>query len=255
VNKKRQLKEQWSKDPLLHTPIFAKTMARDRFLVILSMLHFADNEKQVQGDRLYKVCEVLAKNKQTFVAQFLPFEDLVIDESMVLFKGRLMFKQYIRTTRHKSGIKLYVLCDCETRYVLHFIVYTGAQTEMESIPKLAVSSGIVATLMKPYLNKGHSLYTDNYYTSPTLSAFLFDCKTDSCGTVRLNRKCMPVLQKKLIRGQTESLASHKMHTVKWRDHREVIVLTTMQGDVMVTLNKKDRKTRVCEEAAVCYRLQ
>jgi hypothetical protein len=54
-------------------------MARDRFLVlvILSMLHFADNERQVQG--LYKAPEVLAKIKQTFVAQFSPFQDLVID--------------------------------------------------------------------------------------------------------------------------------------------------------------------------------
>jgi hypothetical protein len=85
-NRKRQLKEQWSKDPLLHTPIFGKTMARDRFLVILSMLHFAD-EKQVQSDRIYKVRVVLAKIKQTFVAQFSPFQNLVIDESMVLFKG------------------------------------------------------------------------------------------------------------------------------------------------------------------------
>jgi hypothetical protein len=56
------------------------------------MLHIADNEKQVQGDRLYKVREVLAKIKQTFMAQFSPFQDLVIDESMVLFEGRLMFK-------------------------------------------------------------------------------------------------------------------------------------------------------------------
>jgi hypothetical protein len=98
-----------------------------------------------------------------------------------------MFKQYIKSKRHKFGIKLYVLCDCETGYVLDFIVYKGAQTEMESIPELGVSGGIVATLMKPYLSKGHSLYTDNYYTSPTLSAYLFDCKTNSCGTVRLHR--------------------------------------------------------------------
>jgi hypothetical protein len=69
-NRKWQLKEQWSKDPLFHTPIFGKTMARDRFLVVLSTLHFTDNKKQVQGDCLYKVHEVLAKIKQTFVAQF-----------------------------------------------------------------------------------------------------------------------------------------------------------------------------------------
>jgi hypothetical protein len=217
-------------------------MARDRFLVTLSMLHFADNEKQVQGDLLYKVREVLTKIKQTFIAQFSPFQDLVIVESMVLFKGRLMFKQYIETKIHKFGIKLYMLCDCETGFVLDLIVYTGAQTEMESVPELGVSGGIVATLMKPYLNKGHS-YADNYYTSPTLSASLFDCKTNSCGTVRLNRKCMPVLRRKLTRGRTESLASQEMLAVKWRDHREVTVLTTVHRNVMVTLNKKDRKTQ------------
>jgi hypothetical protein len=127
--------------------------------------------------------------------------------------------------------------------VLDFIVYTGAQTEMESVPELGVSGGIVATLMKLYLNKGHSLYTDNYYTSPTLSAYLFDHKTDSCGTVQLNRKCMPVLQKKLTRGQTESLANQELLAVKLRDRREVTVLTTMHRDVMVTLNKEDRNTQ------------
>jgi hypothetical protein len=51
---------------------------------------------------------------------------------------------------------------------------------------------------------------------------------------------MPVLRKKLTRSQTESLASQEMLAVKWRDRREVTVLTTMHRDVMVTLNKKDR---------------
>jgi hypothetical protein len=71
----------------------------------------------------------------------------------------------------------------ETGYVLDFIVYTSAQMEMESIPELGVSGATVATLMKLYFSKGHSLYTDSYYTSTTLSAYLFHCKTDSCGTV------------------------------------------------------------------------
>jgi hypothetical protein len=34
-----------------------------------------------------------------------------------------------------------------------------------------------------------------------------------------------------------------MLAVKWRDRREIIMLTTMHRDVMVTLNKKDRKTQ------------
>jgi hypothetical protein len=64
------------------------------------------------------------------MAQFSPFQDLLIDQSMVLFKGRLMFKQYIKTKRHKFGINLYMLCDSETCDVLDFIVYTGTQMKM-----------------------------------------------------------------------------------------------------------------------------
>lgn len=44
-NKKRDMKLQWSTDPLLHTPIFGKIMSRDRFFTILSMLHFSNNDE------------------------------------------------------------------------------------------------------------------------------------------------------------------------------------------------------------------
>ena len=185
-NKKRDMKQQWSTDPLLHSPIFGRTMPRDRFFSILSMLHFSNNAQNsdIPGDRLYKVREVISKIKKEFTHMFLPFENLVIDESMVLFKGRLIFKQYIKTKRHRFGIKLFVLCDCETGYILDYIVYTGSQTEIDHVETLGVTGSVVTTLMKPYLNKGHTLYTDNYYTSPTLSVYLRNRKTNSCGTVR-----------------------------------------------------------------------
>ena len=242
-NKKRDLKLQWSTDPLLHTPIFGRTMPRDRFLSILSMLHLTNNEDHTpEVGRLYKVKDVLDRIKQAFKAQFSPFQDLVIDESMVLFKGRLIFKQYIKTKRHRFGIKLYVLCDCETGYVLDFIVYTGAETEMDHIPDLGASGSIVVTLMQQYLNKGHSLFTDNYYTSPTLSLYLHDKKTNSCGTVRQNRKHMPPLKNKLQKGEIQSKATDKLLGLKWQDRREVTMLTTMHKNEMVTLTKRDRKT-------------
>jgi len=44
--------------------------------------------------------------------------------------------------------------------------------------------------MKPYLNKGHSLFTDNFYTSPKLALYLHKRKINTCGTVRKNRKLM-----------------------------------------------------------------
>ena len=37
-------------------------------------------------------------------------------------------------------------------------------------------------------NKGHILFTDNYYTSPSLATHLLQNSTHLCGTVRSNRK-------------------------------------------------------------------
>jgi len=45
--------------------------------------------------------------------------------------------------------------------------------------------------MNNYLNKGFSLYMDNYYNSVTLSNTLLDLKTHTTGTLRKNRKGNP----------------------------------------------------------------
>lgn len=136
--------------------------------------------------------------QNNFKRNFYPFPNIVIDKSMILFKGRLTFKQYIRTKRHCFGIKLYALCDCETGYVLRFLVYTGKNNDKnrDNNSDLAVSSVVVIELLEPYLNKGHSFYSDNYFTSPTLENYLFEHKTNCCGTVRKNRKHMPTFEKK-----------------------------------------------------------
>jgi hypothetical protein len=92
-----------------------------------------------------------------------PGQKLCIDESLVLWKGRLAFKQYLPLKRHRFGIKIYMLVDCQTRIILDFIVYTGANTECDSF-ELGVSGDIVAQMMRPYFGKGHILYVDNWYS-------------------------------------------------------------------------------------------
>jgi len=179
-NKKLDMKDNWSNDPLLHTPIFGKIMSRDRYLLILKMIHFCNNENQVSGNRLFKLDMVLDEVKANFKAAMVPFQNLVIDKSLVLWKGRLSFKQFIKSKRHRFGIKFFVLCDVETDYILDFIIYTGAETRLKPYDKnIGVSGGVVKTLIAPYLNKGYNLYTDNWYTSPILSQYLLKKKNNS----------------------------------------------------------------------------
>lgn len=57
------------------------------------------------------------------------------------------------------------------------------------------------TLLQPYLGKGHTLITDNWYMSPHLYTLLHENKTNAFGTIRKNRRDMPHMEEKLKRGE------------------------------------------------------
>lgn len=107
------------------------------------------------------------------------------------WKGRLAFRQFIPSKRHRFGIKFFVLCDVLTGYVEDMIIYTGSSTDIQHYPGLGISGSVVMTLLAPYLSKCHVLYVDNWYSSPILFQHLLSLGTGACGTVRGHRKGMP----------------------------------------------------------------
>ena len=54
-----------------------------------------------------------------------------------------------------------------------------------------------------YFYKGHVVYIDNWYTFSTLAEFLHDRDTGMYGTVKANRKGIPKLESKLVRGEVQ----------------------------------------------------
>ena len=42
---------------------------------------------------------------------YCPTEHLAVDEVIVLYKGRVIFRQYVPKKRKRFGIKIYKLCD------------------------------------------------------------------------------------------------------------------------------------------------
>lgn len=244
-NRHLTIQEHWSTDSLLHAPIFGEVMPRDRYILLLSMLHFCNNNLQNNADKLFKIRLVIDHFRAVFKKFMKPFQNLCIDESLVLFKGRLAFKQYIKTKRSRFGIKLFVLCDTKTGYIMDFITYTGTSTELADTYNLGISGAVVTTLLSQgYLNKGHTLFVDNWYTSPNLFSVLHDNGTNACGTVRKNRKNMPQLQEKLKRGELEAkhTSQHKLLAQKWYDRRDVYTLTTMHTLSFQATGKRDHRT-------------
>ncbi|KAF3426717.1 hypothetical protein E2986_12625, partial [Frieseomelitta varia] len=171
---------------------------------------------------------------------FYPFQNICIDESLLLFKGRLSFKQFIPPKCNRFGIKSFVACDC-TGYILDMIVYSGSKTEISvSDENLSKSGNIAMTLMKDYLGKGRSLFVNNWYT-----------KTKACDTVKKNRKYIPSIQNKLQRREISFQSIESLLCMKWQDKREIWMLTSFHYTDMVDTQKVNYRTKLPTQKPTC----
>ena len=82
---------------------------------------------------------------------------MCVDESLMLWKGRLGFRQYMPKKRSRFGVKSYELCESDTGYVWDFLVYTGATTGIEE--EGGQGEKVVLTLMERLLVKNYKLYS------------------------------------------------------------------------------------------------
>ena len=165
----------------------------------MKFLHFQDNQdanynaNDPQRDRLFKVRAVLDMLKERFNNVYYPPEHITVDESLILFKGRLLFKQYIKTKRSRFGIKFFELSTADG-ILLDFIVYQGNMVTQLIEPEgedWLITERIPLTMIQPYLNKGHTLVIDNMYTTPRIAEYLLQKNTKVVGTIRPNRKNFP----------------------------------------------------------------
>lgn len=250
--KKLHYSEYWTKDKFLRTDIFGRIINRDRYVFLLRMLYFSEITTTT-FDKLVKIREFCNKLRLSFQNNFNPFCNICIDESLLLYKGRLSFKQYIPSKRNRFGIKSFILCDCKTGYVLNFIVYAGSDSNVTKITEksLGKSGEIVISLLESYLGKKHTLFVDNWYTSPALFAYLHDNMTNACGTVKRRRKDMPTMNEKLKTGEICFRSSPNMLALKWQDKREVYMLTTCHSADFVNTKKVNYRTKQVIQKPSC----
>ena len=215
---KPSLPDYWSSDNMYWTPIFSKSTICDRFYLILKFLHFNNNNDPAYDandenrDRLHKLRPFLEMARDQCKQVYQPGEYLSIDESLVLFKGRLHFKQYIRTKQACFGVKLYELTT-SNGITLDLLVYCGKRMfyNDDEHSDMPTTEWIPVVLMEPFLNKGHILHPNNYYTSPSLTTHLLENSTHLFGTIRSNRNfyCKEIVNVQLEKGTASFFrASH-----------------------------------------------
>ena len=126
-----------------------------------------------------------------FKANMKPSSNLSVDETMIGFRGRFGAKQYIPIKSTKCGVKAFTLADSLNGYILDVLLYTGADTRNPRYPDLPKPAQTVMALTKDYLNEGHTIFTDRYYTSIPLLQELESQLTSFTGTCMKNRQQIP----------------------------------------------------------------
>ena len=105
-------------------------MKRDRFSLILRFLHLNDNSKYKKKgeeghDPLFKLRPFLEPLLTQFQENYTLSKEVCVDETMIGFKGRLSFIQYMPKKPTKWGMKAFVLADSCTGYMYNWHLYTG----------------------------------------------------------------------------------------------------------------------------------
>lgn len=181
---------------LLHMPGVSEVFSQKRYKFISTVLHFCDETTAHQRDhpeydRIYKIRKLTEYLKDKFRFYYSPDIEISIDEGMIPFHGRWGSKQYHKDKPVKWGVKTWMLCDAKTGYNYNFDIYAGRDSDFDELNNLGLASAVVLKLCQPLYEKGHIIYTDRFYTSPTLLVSLRHVGLSGCGTIMTNRKYFP----------------------------------------------------------------
>ena len=239
----------WSKDPALGVPFVQKVMPRDRFDKLTQYLHINDNEKAAprghrDHDKLFKIRPLFEAVNRKFLEEYQPSQNLSVDEAMIAFKGQLAMKQYLPLKPVKRGIKVWMCADASNGFVCNMQVYTGKKDG--GVTEHGLGYRVVRDLTRPFVNKNHHVFADNFFTSIPLACDLLRDNTYFCGTVRFNRRGFPSSLnptqadvKALRKGESKFCRRGKLVASVWKDTKLVHFLSTQSNPVgNHTVNRK-----------------
>jgi len=231
---------------LTQTPNFKRVMSQHRFEALVSCLHFVNNEERVGVDqdgydplfKLRPLIDIVVRNWRTAVT---PCRHLSIDESMMPFRGRVQFRQYIKSKHHRYGVKAFALCDAATSYCIKYDIYTGRFYAYNR--DLGQGCSVVLDLAQG-MPEGAIFYTDSFYTSPTLALELMQMKMGLVGTAQRNRRGMPEELRERPQFDPKFVFKDPILAVAFKDRNDVRMLSTIHGtEVQVRQHEATRRER------------
>lgn len=163
---------------------------------------------------------------------YSPNKELSLDESLLHFRGKLRFRVNKKKTRKVIVASRSSKVTTSDGYLLNMEMYSEAQAAALEY-SVSKTTAIVLKLLKPY---GQLLQQLRVIKDLKLRAH-------TKGTIRANRKNNPkkLVASKLKKGEHIWQRRGNVYVSKWKDKRDVLVITTRNHPRLVTTANKLEK--------------
>lgn len=240
-------------------PKASKMMSYNRFCQIKKYLHYCDEEiavndrKHPDYDKLYKIRFLLDNLSPKFAAEYIPDQDVSVDECMIPFRGRWSGKCYDKSKPIRWGVKTWMLCCGTTGYAYNLDVYCGRDQDFDDLSTVNNSAAIVIKLCQSLWGKGYHVLTDRFYTSPNLLHWLRQLGLSGTGTCMTNRKGFPKAivksapeARRLDQGDSEWLQCQTtgITATRWTDKKPIYFVSNLaapRSSTELTVTRHNKK--------------
>lgn len=228
---------------------YKATMSQKRFEFLTACLRFDDadtRDERRKISRFTPIEEIWNKFIEACRTSYKPGSYVTIDEQLVGFRGHCAFRMYMPNKPAKYGLKLVLLCDVSTKYLIDAAPYIGKSTKTDGLP---LSNYYVETLTKSIHGSSRNVTMDNWFTSIPLAEKLLTnpYKLTVVGTLRKNKKEVPkefITINKDRKVHTSLFAYNEKATLvsyKPKANKHVLLLSTMHetGAINDTTHKPE----------------
>ncbi len=122
------MKDYWATDSATNFTFFRPIFSWKRFFQIFGMLHVSDINSNTKRAKIQPFfLDILSP---AFQSSYTPHKAIAEDESMITFKGRISFHQYLKGKPHPCWPRsqAFVLSDSLTGYMQSNCIYYGKET-------------------------------------------------------------------------------------------------------------------------------
>ena len=172
---------------------YRAVMSRDRFNFLLNCLRFDDKTTRLErrkSDRFAPIREIWDLFIHNCKTNYSLSQYSTLDEQLLAFRGRCPFKMYIPNKPAKYGIKIVMLCDNETKYMINAEPYLGEGTNTSSMP---LSEYYIENMTRPIHGSNRNVTMDNWFTTIPAAKKLLKApySLSIVGTLKKNKREIP----------------------------------------------------------------